>query len=57
MTTTRKQGKHADKDKKKIGAPSKTRSRPKLKDEVCVLDELVFTERITCCDDECCCPR
>ena len=56
MATTRKKKEHADKGKKKISnAPSKGRSRPKAKDEVCVIAGAVVTEQLCCCDDECCC--
>lgn len=43
------------KGKKKITAPAKARSKPKIKDDVCVLDDVIVTEQLYCCDDECCC--
>lgn len=55
MTTTRKKNKSADKGKKKISAPSKHASRPEVSDAVCVIDSVVLTEQLYCCDDEYCC--
>lgn len=54
MSTTRKKSKK-DKDKKKISTRSKGKIRPKVSDEVCVVDDVLFTEQRYCCDDECCC--
>ncbi len=55
MAITGKKNKDSDKSKKKLSTPSKGRSRPKVKDEVCVINDVVLTERVYCCDDECCC--
>lgn len=55
MATTRKKAKAADKGKKKISTPSEGRSRPKVKDEVCIIADVALTEELYCCDDECCC--
>ncbi len=54
MSITRKKIKK-EKGKKKIGISSKVRAKPKVKDEVCVIDDVLLTEQRYCCDDECCC--
>lgn len=54
MATIGKKDKHPDKGKKKTGA-LKGKTRPKIKDEVCVIEDVVLTERLYWCDDECCC--
>ncbi len=55
MAITGKKNKLAEKSKKKVSDPSKGRSRPKVKDEVCLIDGVVLTERLYFFDDECCC--
>lgn len=53
MITKGKKTKSSNKAKKKISTPAKSRS--KAKDDVCVIDDVLITERLYCCDDECCC--
>ena len=55
MITKGKKIKGANKGKKKISIPAKGRSKVKEKDEVCLIDDVLITERLYCCDDECCC--
>ncbi len=54
MITKGKKIKNTSKDKKKSGLPAKGR-RAKAKDDVCVLDDVLITEQVYCCEDECCC--
>jgi hypothetical protein len=55
MITKGKKIKVANKGKKKISIPAKGRSNVKEKDEVCLIDDVLISERLYCCDDECCC--
>jgi hypothetical protein len=51
---TRKKIKPAGAIKKKSGIPAKGRSKPKAKEDVCVMDEVLVKEQGLCCDYWCC---
>lgn len=55
MATIRKKGSHTGKDKKKNAGFAKGGKKQKAKDDVCVLNEVVMTERLFCCESDCCC--
>jgi hypothetical protein len=53
MATMQKKKIHADKGKKKMAGPAKGKGKPKVKDEVCVIADLIRTEELYCCEDRC----
>ncbi len=55
MVLKRKKIEKIGKDKKRTGLGTKGRSKRKADDSVCVLNDILVTEQVYCCDNECCC--